>query len=246
MLRVLISATLILEFGAVTGAVAQTTGASATGTKSPPAATQQATAAPKAAYTPGTPSIDAQRAMVWNSAEMLYARSIVRERFARSKQTKPEDAERYLSALSQLSPDLMNQWLDRFKQRQSLLERQQAVTKQAQQISQGAAVAAQRRTRQSFENINQNRGSAALLATSRFDEQQRSSQDLLQIKTASRDAALIGLRTTVPYTALWGSPSPNGFNTKLEAFAAASNPAAGEGTSPTSGEGAPSVGGGRP
>jgi hypothetical protein len=190
MKRVLLAAA-TMQFAMVTIAYGQ---ASQRAPNSVPPPAPPAAAAP-APYPDSTPStypeapedIDAQRAAIWNSPEMIEARRRVFEHGQRSRQFRPEDAQRYLSRLRQASPTEMRQWLDRHRAIQARIAWGMLVEKAARQAKVQQAFERIQDARQSYANIDLGKTQAALTAREQRHEQQLLSQQLVDAIRTGRD-----------------------------------------------------------
>jgi hypothetical protein len=112
---------------------------------------------------------DALRAEIWNSAEMREAREFVMEYAQRSAQSSPQEGRTFLLRLSQLSPDDMRSWLERYEQSRMRLSIGEAAQDNARQLGLENAIERQNETRQAYANINQYQSLAAEWAYPTFD-----------------------------------------------------------------------------
>jgi hypothetical protein len=133
---------------------------------------------------------DAERRQIWNSPEMREARGMVMEYVRRSAQTTESEGREFLLRLSQLSPDDMRSWLERYQQRRMRLAVQQSVGEAARQLAIEEAVSRQEATRQAFDNINQYQSAAAAWAHQQYATLGAASQLLRNQRTMQRDVTL--------------------------------------------------------
>jgi hypothetical protein len=133
---------------------------------------------------------DAQRQQIWNSPEMREARAMVMEYVRRSAQTTESEGRQFLLRLSQLSPNDMRSWLERYQQRRMRLAVQQSVGEAARQLAVEQAVSRQEATRQAFDNINQYQSAAAAWAQQKYATLGAASQLLRNQRTTQREVTL--------------------------------------------------------
>lgn len=94
----------------------------------------------------------AEQLRIWNSPAMVEARAAVQEFSRLSAQTSPAEGEEFLARLSQLPPEEMQNWLDRYQAGRRNSARGQAAQRDANRraLEQGASRQAQ--ARQAGEN----------------------------------------------------------------------------------------------
>jgi hypothetical protein len=194
MKRVLLTAAMQFAIVAIAYGQAPQPAPSSVPPPAPPVESTAAAAVP-APYPDTAPSpygeppedIDAQRAAIWNSPEMIEARRRVFEHGQRSRQFSPQDAQRYLSRIRQASPTEMRQWLERQKAIQARIAWGMLVEKAARQARVQQAFERIQDARQSYANIDLGKTQAALTAREQRHEQQLLSQQLVDAIRTGRD-----------------------------------------------------------
>lgn len=182
-------------------------------TAAPAPAVDAASAAPTNttdAYEGGDASpeaIDAQRAKIWNSPEMLEARAYVTEYGRRSRQFNAQAAEKYLANLSQFSPEQMEAWLQRYQARRTNLRKGEEAQQAARELSVRHALGRLDAVRQGYDNFNQGRNEGANIARDQLAERQQFSERMALARQAGRDAQLTQMYTPayqwLVYPPLW-------------------------------------------
>jgi hypothetical protein len=165
--------------GSATGPAAAGSG-STTG-----AATYEGTSGPST-----TPSMSAERAVIWNSAEMVAARDYITEYGRRSRQFSSTDATAYLARLSQFTPEEMRAWLGRYQARQAALVRNEQVSKAARQTAVEYSLGRLQAEQQAQRNASLWQTEGALAARDQYQTQQLGSQLAAYNKSTERDAYL--------------------------------------------------------
>jgi hypothetical protein len=122
-------------------------------------------------------NMDAERAKVWNSPNMLRARAWLYDRISKSAKITPEEGRKYIKVLENMTPDEMKLWLLRFDQEEEQRQQQHAFWQQGQQALASRAIAAHRATRQAYANINQEETAAAQQEQGQLNEQTAARQE---------------------------------------------------------------------
>lgn len=194
MKRLIVGALLLAVVGVhfATSAIGQSTNPSTTTVK-PSSATNPST---------GNAEIDAERAKIWDSPEMLRARAWLKEHDADSAKVTPEEAQEHQTELANLSPKQMKLWLLKFQHEDEIRQQQQAMFNAQRQAQVQQAMAAHQQMKQAYANINADANQAASNVEGSIKQQQEfAQQDGLQ-KGADRDAAVNNL--LAPPFSGWG------------------------------------------
>jgi hypothetical protein len=138
-----------------------------------PAGTAPATSAPASQA-----SMDAERAAIWNSPNMLRARAWLQEYCATSAKVKPGEAQQYLDELEHMSPVQMKLWLMKFDEEEDQKQQQNAFWKQAQSTALGQAKAADRATQKSYAAIESEETAAANQEQGQLNEERANEQQM--------------------------------------------------------------------
>ncbi|HEX6963952.1 MAG TPA: hypothetical protein VF175_18940 [Lacipirellula sp.] len=134
---------------------------------------------------------DALRAEIWSSPEMREAREFVMEYARRSAQSSEQEGRQFLERLSQLSPDAMRSWLDRYQQQRMRLSVGRAAQENARQLGLENALIRQNETRQAFANINDYQTAAAEWARVNIQSRNEASQELRNARSFQRDITVL-------------------------------------------------------
>ena len=121
-------------------------------------------------------SIDAERAAIWNSPNMLRARAWLQEYCATSDKVKPGEAQQYLDELEHMTPIQMKLWLMKFDEEEDQKKQQNAFWKQAQSTAMGQAKSADRATQKSYGAIEKEETGAANQEQGQINEQTANEQ----------------------------------------------------------------------
>src|SRR3990172_3115229 len=70
-------------------------------------------------------SLDAERAQIWNSPNMLRARAWLQDYCATSAKVKPGEGEKYMNELANITPTQMKLWLMKFDEEEAGKQQQQ-------------------------------------------------------------------------------------------------------------------------
>jgi hypothetical protein len=175
---------------------------------------------------PTTPSAgsDIERLKIWNSAEMVGAREWVRDHSRRSVRFTPQDADAYLARLRQLSPQQMQQWLQRYHARQANITRSQEVARAARQMSISRARAWQQEVQRTYANLKIGQAQAALMAQDQYQTQSMLGGARAAGIEAER-AAVVANRLDNDYSWLW---KPNYYTQRAAAISLPGNLPAGD------------------
>lgn len=162
-------------------------------TKAAPSSTNAATSAEH---------IDAERAKIWDSPQMLRARAWLKEHDADSAKVTPEEAKEHQTELANLTPKQMKLWLLKFQHEEEINQQQRAMFNARRQAEVQQAMAAHQQMTQAYANINADANQAASNVEGSIKQQQEfAQQDGLQ-KGADRDAAVNNL--LAPPFSGWG------------------------------------------
>lgn len=143
----------------------------------------------------GNAEMDAERAKIWNSPQMLRARAWLKEHDATSAKVTPEEAKEHEAELANLSPKQMKLWLLKFQHEEELKQEQRAMFDSQRQAEVQQAMATHQQMKQAYANINSDANQAAQNAEASIKRQQEfAQQDGLQ-KSADRDAAVTDMLT---------------------------------------------------
>lgn len=99
-------------------------------------------------------TMDAARAKVWNSPNMLRARAWLYDRISKSAKITPEEGQKYITTLESMTPDEMKLWLMKFDEEEEQRQQQYSFWQQSQQVLAKQANAEHRATQQGYANIN--------------------------------------------------------------------------------------------
>lgn len=108
-------------------------------------------------------SYDEVQPSVWDSPEMQEAREFLKEFCRRAAQTSPAEGEKFLAQLALLSPEELQNWLDRFQSRQSGVARGQEVDALTRRIRVGQSLSRIEANRRSAENVAELRRRATVV-----------------------------------------------------------------------------------
>ena len=142
----------------------------------PPADTALGQLLPVNSTTPSTPAMEAERAKIWNSPNMLRARAWAQEYIHASAQITPEEAKDYMVELRRMNPTQMKLWLMKFDHEQQMMHQRQAAFEASRQASVKQAMAIDHSIRQSYGRINQADTEAAQEEQNSLNEQEKSAQ----------------------------------------------------------------------
>lgn len=157
----------------------------------------------------------AEQLEIWNSPEMLEARNAVLEFCRRSGQTSPAEGQQFLARLSQLSPEEMRLWLERFRTRRMHVSRGREVERKARQLTVEYTIRRQEEMRRAAANIADLRREAAESTREQFPP-------MPQLEATRylpyEDASSIGLsRSYDPFDAVTDPSSPRGYARRVAA-----------------------------
>lgn len=141
---------------------------------------QATTPAPAPKASPVSPAsqakMDAERAAIWNSPNMLRARAWLQEYCATSKNVKPGEAQQYLDELEHMTPIQMKLWLMKFDEEEDQKKQQRAFYQQAQSTILNQAKSADRATQKSYGEIETEESAAASEEQGQLNEQEANEQ----------------------------------------------------------------------
>lgn len=136
---------------------------------------QSRAAAEEALETPK--NMDPERAKIWTSPDMLRARAWLYDRISKSAKIKPEEGEKYIKTLENMTPAEMKLWLLKFDEEEEHRQQQTAFWQQHQQALAQQAAAVHRATQQAYQNINQEETAAAQQEQGQLNEQAQARQE---------------------------------------------------------------------
>ena len=122
-------------------------------------------------------SMDAERAAIWNSPNMLRARAWLQDYCATSAKVKPGEGEKFMNELANMSPAQMQLWLMKFDEEEAGKQQQQAFWQQAHQAGLAHAMAANRAAQKSLASISQEETADANQEQQQLNVQQAEQQE---------------------------------------------------------------------
>ncbi len=140
----------------------------------PMPASKPTTTVPAPTYS--EPGMDAERAAIWNSPNMLRARAWLQEYCATSKKVTPEEAQQYMNELQHMTPIQMKLWLMKFDEEEDQKKQQRAFYQQAQATAMKQAQAADLATRKSYGAVEKEESGAANEEQAQVSEQEQNEQ----------------------------------------------------------------------
>jgi hypothetical protein len=155
---------------------------------------------------------------------MVEAREWVRDHSRRSVRFTPQDADAYLARLRQMSPQQMQQWLQRYHARQANISRSQEVARAARQMSISRARAWQQEVQRTYANMKIGQAQAALMAGDQYQAQSALGGARAAGIEAER-AAVVANRLDNDYSWLW---KPNYYSQRAAAISLPGNLPAGD------------------
>jgi hypothetical protein len=182
-------------FGAQPAPTTPAVPAPTSGTAAASAAASAPVAAPVAVAPAAQASaaMDAERQQIWNSPNMLRARAWLQEYCDRSAKITPEEKQRYMSELENLSPVQMKLWLLKFDQEEEARRQQYAFWEQANTAALSRARSADQAAQQSYSAINRAENQAAA------GEQQQLNQEAADVQSNEQTKQLEGSGPYGPY-----------------------------------------------
>src|SRR3990172_2308309 len=123
-------------------------------------------------------AMDAERAQIWNSPNMLQARAWLLRYCQTSAKVKPGDAQKFMTELENMTPAQMQLWLMKFDEEEQAKQQQQALWKQAHSAALSQAMAANRATQQSYTAIEQEETQSAGEEQQQLNIQQADEQEM--------------------------------------------------------------------
>jgi hypothetical protein len=128
------------------------------------------------------PGMDAERAAIWNSPNMLRARAWLQEYCATSKKVTPDEAQQYMNELEHMTPIQMKLWLMKFDDEEDQKKQQRAFYQQAEATAMKQAQAADLATRRSYGAIEKEENGAASEEQAQVNEQDANEQQNQDVK----------------------------------------------------------------
>jgi hypothetical protein len=144
-------------------------------------------AQPAAASAGSSASMDAERAQIWNSPNMLRARAWLQEYCQTSAKVKPGEGQIYMNELQNMTPTQMKLWLFKFDEEEEAKQQQQQLWKEAHSAALKQAMAANRATQQSYAAINTEESEAAGEEQQQLNIQQADEQEMAADKQLGPD-----------------------------------------------------------
>jgi hypothetical protein len=105
--------------------------------------------------------MDAEKAAIWNSPQMLRARAWLHDYTSKSAKITPEEGQKYMQELENLTPTQMKLWLLKFEHEEEIKQQQMNMWQQSQQALAAQAQAANRASMQSLAGFDQAQSQAA-------------------------------------------------------------------------------------
>jgi len=162
---------------------------------------------------------NAERRRIWDSAEMKQARTVVLDHSRRSVRIGEREGQLFLSRLSQLSPQEMQDWLNRFQAHQQRLAQAQEAQDAGRQMSVETALDRLESTQQAFENINSGQSYASDTVRTQLQSRDELAVQLLEAIRSSRGSiVLAGPQFTYdPFAPTFDPASPNAYTRRAAA-----------------------------
>ena len=139
-------------------------------------------------------SMDAERAAIWNSPNMLRARAWLQDYCNTSAKVKPGEGEKYMNELANMTPTQMNLWLMKFDEEEAGKQQQQQLWQQAHQAGLAHAMAANRAAQKSLASVSQEETSDANQEQQQLNEEQQMEQE----ESADKQLAPVALDGDYP------------------------------------------------
>lgn len=154
-------------------------------------------------------SMDAERAKIWNSPQMVKARAWVKDYCAKSARITPEESAEYQRELANLTPKQMKLWLLKFEHEEEQRQAQYKAWQQTHELALRHAMAVDKATRQAYANISKGETEAAQNAQKQFDTEQQRGFEMEKEKMLDLNAPGLGypvLPGGYGYYGGWGGP----------------------------------------
>jgi hypothetical protein len=152
--------------------------------------------------------MDAERAKVWNSPQMLRARAWLQDYCARSAKVTPEEAQQYMDELERLTPTQMKLWLLKFQEHEEVIEQQQAAFNMQRQAGVKQAAAVNQATQQAYADINAGETAKAESAEQSIQNTNQFAQQMSAQLSADRDYR--ATLNSLPWGMAWANQTPWG------------------------------------
>jgi len=123
-------------------------------------------------------SMDAERAAIWNSPNMLRARAWLQDYCRTSAKVKPGEGQMYMKELANMTPTQMKLWLMKFDEEEDAKQQQQALWKHAHSAALTQAMAADRNAQKAYSSIDSEETQAANEDEQQINEQRQNEQNL--------------------------------------------------------------------
>jgi ABC-type Fe3+-citrate transport system substrate-binding protein len=136
------------------------------------------TASPSVSAANSQASMDAERAQIWNSPNMLRARAWLQDYCSTSVKVKPGEGEKYMNELANMTPTQMNLWLMKFDEEEDAKQQQKSLWKQAHSAALTQAMAADRNAQKSYSAISSEETQAAGQEEQQINEETQNQQNL--------------------------------------------------------------------
>lgn len=146
----------------------------------------------------GGADLDEERKAIWNSPEMVEALQYIRQYSLRSRAFTPEQAQRYVSELRQLSPGSMAKWLEKFRAMQERRLKAEEVARAARQTAVEESVRRLQMAQDSYAAAGEGAGETALNARNELARQQQFRDAATAARRANRNA-FVSDALTNPY-----------------------------------------------
>ena len=132
-------------------------------------------------------SMDAERAKVWNSAQMLKARAWLVDYCQHSAKVSPKETEQYLTELEKLTPVQMKLWLLKFQQEDEQRQQQYKAFQMAHQAALSHALAMQQAIQKSYADIDRGETEAAQTEEGQLNQQRQKATQMQENKMQELD-----------------------------------------------------------
>lgn len=132
-------------------------------------------------------SMDAERAKVWNSPQMLKARAWLVSYCQHSAKVSPEETEQYLKELEKLTPVQMKLWLLKFQQEDEKRQQQYQAFQKAHHAALTHALAMQHAIQQSYSDMNRDETEAAQTEEGKLNQEHQQASQMEESKMQDLD-----------------------------------------------------------
>ncbi|QDS97256.1 hypothetical protein [Adhaeretor mobilis] len=155
-----------------------------------------------------------KRLEIWNSSEMIAARKGVLEFCRLSARTTEVEGKQFLSRVSQLPSEDMQDWLQRYEARQSKLSRAQELEDQAREMAVERSLSKLEAQRHAAENAEYHLSVAAELANA---QQERQEMAAVRLEQDRELFWALTRRNFNPFDVVFDPSSPRGYARKVAA-----------------------------